>query len=313
MDKSPFHAGELAVQKRTGEELQAKMNGTLIKAEILGGALTFISRQSMIIIATHDRDGKPYPSIIFGQPGFLGAPDTGLLTIDLTKAVPHMIEVLLENLHKDPRAGTLIIELESRRRLKINGRVLQADSNSIELKVEESFPLCPKYIQRRKVKTVTVQGKNPAESPNFQSGEILGEAERNLLSHCDTFFLATSIPKGGIDVSHRGGNPGFVKVMEDGTLRYPDYTGNGMFNSLGNLELNKGAGILFVDFGSRQALIVTGTAQALFDQSDEQNETGGTNRFLNFKIAKWLRYALTGIEEEFLDYSPYNPTAQEDH
>lgn len=299
----PFHEGEIKVQKLAGEREKAAANRAVIKAEILGGAFNFISKQGMILLGTESPEGALWASLLLGPPGFLNALEPGLLEIDLAECIVAPGDPFLENIKADPRIATLVIELETRRRLKINGKVRQPDANRLQITVEESFPLCPKYIQRRKINT---ELQTTEAASTFASGEKLGPREKALIARCDTMFLATSLPGGGIDVSHRGGNTGFVKVVNDRQLRCPDYNGNGMFNSLGNLEMNKHAGALFVDFAGREALQLTGSAQALFDQPDPDDETGGTNRFWTIETRKWQRYSLP-LSQDFLDYSHYNP------
>ena len=98
------------------------------------------------------------------------------------------------------------------------------------------------------------------------------------------------------------------EVLDDRTLRIPDYSGNSMFNTLGNLRVNARAGIIVPDFERGRTLQLTGTAETLWNQDDPEDRTGGTHRFLAFRITHWLELPLPpGVKTEFLDYSPYNP------
>ena len=90
------------------------------------------------------------------------------------------------------------------------------------------------------------------------------EAEA-LIRGADTFFIASGNPDGSLDASHRGGEPGFVSILEDGTLEVPDYPGNHMYNTLGNLEVNPRAGLVFLDFTSGRTLQLTGTAEVVWE------------------------------------------------
>ena len=133
-----------------------------------------------------------------------------------------------------------------------------------------------------------------------------------LVRRADTFFVATAHPSRGTDASHRGGNRGFVKVLDESTLRVPDYRGNSMFNTLGNLALNPHAGLVFPDFENRRLLQLTGTAEILWNQADTAGESGGTGRFWDFHLEHWLETRLpNSIATEFLDYSPYNPKIED--
>jgi len=84
--------------------------------------------------------------------------------------------------------------------------------------------------------------------------------DRALIEKCAMFFLATADAEGYPDCSYKGGMPGFLRVLDEQTLAFPDYNGNGMFRSLGNILTNPHVGLLFVDFENPQRLRVNGTA-----------------------------------------------------
>ena len=95
----------------------------------------------------------------------------------------------------------------------------------------------------------------------MRRSSALDARTRALVAGADTFFIATWHPGGGADASHRGGRPGFVRVLDDRTLEFPDYPGNNMFNTLGNLVGHPRAGLLFVDFERGDLLQLTGRAK----------------------------------------------------
>jgi hypothetical protein len=141
------------------------------------------------------------------------------------------------------------------------------------------------------------------------TGATLGPDQQGTLIQADALFIATAHPARGADASHRGGAPGFIEVLDDRTLRIPDYSGNSMFNTLGNLRVNARAGIIVPDFERGRTLQLTGTAEILWNQDNPADRTGGTHRFLAFRITHWLELPLpAGVKTEFLDYSPFNPT-----
>jgi hypothetical protein len=112
-----------------------------------------------------------------------------------------------------------------------------------------------------------------------------------------------------VDASHRGGNSGFVKIVDDQTLRIPDYQGNSMFNTLGNFTANPRAGLIFLDFESHRTLQLIGRPEILYDVEGSGEETGGTNRYWQFHIERWLEIDhAPQLVWEFLDASPYNPS-----
>jgi len=79
------------------------------------------------------------------------------------------------------------------------------------------------------------------------------------------FFVATADAHGHPDCSYKGGLPGFVRVLDENTLAFPDYDGNGMYRSWGNILVNPNVGLLFLDFESPRRLRVNGTAQISAD------------------------------------------------
>ena len=116
----------------------------------------------------------------------------------------------------------------------------------IRLQVDESYPNCPKYIQKRQVTANLVGTDQPTLT--VERGDALGPEQRAVITKADTLFVASVHPERGVDASHRGGNPGFVTIVDDRTLRIPDYKGNCMFNTFGNFVVNPRAGLIFVDF-----------------------------------------------------------------
>jgi hypothetical protein len=126
----------------------------------------------------------------------------------------------------------------------------------------------------------------------------------------DVLFLATGHAQRGNDASHRGGNPGFIEVMNKNTLRIPDYPGNGLFNSLGNVVGDPQVGLLLPDFEHGRQLQLTATAKILWDLPDPEGKTGGTNRFVEFTIIRWLKRPLPArLKSAVVSYSPYNPAS----
>lgn len=303
---TPYHEGELAIQQRAREAHIAERNGAVIAPTIMRGALSFIRQQPMAILGSQDKEGRLWASLLFGNPGFLDPANDGRsLRILLGEADRQPADPLWGNIATNPQIGMLVIELGSRRRLRINGRV-SSKADQVLLEVDEAYPNCPKYIQRRHVRRLASDSAFAAGEA--QQGVALDPERTALIRRADTFFVATRHPNRGTDASHRGGNPGFVKVLDESTLRIPDYRGNSMFNTLGNLALNPRAGLVFTDFENRRVLQLTGTAEILWDHADPANESGGTGRLWNFHMEYWLETQLpNSIASEFLDYSPYNP------
>lgn len=91
------------------------------------------------------------------------------------------------------------------------------------------------------------------------------DEDRGFIESRTMFFLATADRGGRPDCSYKGGHPGFVRVVSDDTLAFPSYDGNGMFKSLGNLQVNPSVGMLFIDFETPKRLRVNGTATIVYD------------------------------------------------
>lgn len=303
---TPYHEGEMAVQRRANEANIAERNGAVVANTIMRGALAFLRQQPMAVLGSQDQEGRLWASLLFGNPGFLDpANDARSLRILLSEADRQPADPLWRNIATNPQIGMLVIELGSRRRLRINGRV-SSKADQVLLEVDEAYPNCPKYIQRRHVRRLASDHSFAAQEA--QQGVVLDAERTALIRRADTFFVATRHPTRGADASHRGGNPGFVKVLDESTLRIPDYRGNSMFNTLGNLAVNPSAGLVFPDFENSRVLQLSGTVEILWDQADPKGESGGTGRFWDFHVEHWLETQLpNSIAWELLDYSPYNP------
>ena len=87
------------------------------------------------------------------------------------------------------------------------------------------------------------------------------EEDHAFIERCPMFFIATADAHGHPDCSYKGGLPGFVRVLDDRTLAFPDYDGNGMYRSWGNVLVNPHVGLLFLDFENPKRLRVSGMAQ----------------------------------------------------
>ena len=306
---SLYHEGELLVQQRTDEELQAKRNASVISDRIIPGAIPFIARQPMVVLGSVDIDQIVWASVLFGRPGFVSAADDRTLDFDLSRAGYDAHDPLWANIAGDPRVGMLVIELASRRRLRINGELRRVNEEMLRLDVLEAYPNCPKYIQRRHV--VQRLGE-PGDGVESRSGVTLSPHQRTSIGTADTFFVASAHPDRGADVSHRGGNRGFVEVLDERTLRVPDYAGNSMFNTLGNFVANPRAGLLFIDFGANRTLQLVGTPKIRWELDKWSDRTGGTHRYWEFTVERWLEKPLPHrVEWELLDYSPFNPRGME--
>ena len=297
----PFHAGEIAVQERVGVRPGAKRIGRSIDAEIAPAAAHFLAQRYTLYVGTLDAGGRPWASQLFGPPGFVGAVDPRTIRID---AAPAPGDPLLENLRADPHIGLLAIDLVTRRRFRVNGTAAVGTDGTIVVTVAQAYGNCPKYIQRREPVEVRPAPPDPTRVVRHQSLTAIARAQ---IARADTFFLATAHPTEGADVSHRGGRPGFVQVASDTRLVWPDYQGNMMFMSLGNVAVHPFAGLLFVDFETGDVLQLTGRAAIDWDAAHAAT-VPGAERLVTFDVDEMIAApAASPLRWRLVEASPTNP------
>lgn len=232
-----FHEGELEMQRRAGVEELASRVGRIIGGELTAQAAMFIAARTFLIAATVDETGAPHASLLGGKQGFAHSVDPHTLLV--APAFGQLSRVASDLASRDD-FGLLAIDFPNKRRMRINGRATQS-GREITMTTAEVYGNCPQYIH---------------PSPSSPAATEWQEWVVN----SDTFFIASVHPKRGADASHRGGPRGFVRV--DGSrIVWPDYSGNNMFNTLGNLTVEPRAALLFVDFASGEALELRGRAR----------------------------------------------------
>ena len=91
------------------------------------------------------------------------------------------------------------------------------------------------------------------------------DEDRSFVQRCSMVFVATADAEGRPDCSYKGGLPGFVRVLDERTLAFPDYDGNGMYRTWGNVLVNPNVGLLFIDFEESKRIRVNGSARVLED------------------------------------------------
>jgi predicted pyridoxine 5'-phosphate oxidase superfamily flavin-nucleotide-binding protein len=307
MNDNAFHEGERAMQAMAGESAIAERNSAMLADTVIGGARPFIANQPMVVTGSVDAQGAVWASLLSGQPGFAHTEDGRAIEIDVPAQDRDWADPLWDNLAVNPELGMLFIDLGTRRRYRVNGTVLRLDGQGFVVAVHEAFPNCPKYIQRRHLRKLD-EPRLPGQA--MEGTGLHGAAER-IVARADTLFVASRHAESGVDASHRGGHRGFVRQVGDTTLRIPDYRGNSMFNTLGNFDVDARAGICIPDFEGGRLLQLTGTARVLWNQDDPHNETGGTGRYWEFNVERWiLRDTAQRMEWEYLDASPFNPVAR---
>ena len=289
MNAATFHEGEVAMQERAGARAKlAEIGPRVIRDHMPDQHREFFAQLPFIVAGTIDADGQPWASVLAGEPGFVTAPNPRRLVV---RGRPLAHDPLAANLKGGAPLGLLGIEPHTRRRNRLNGWVAGLGEDGFEVDVGQSFGNCPKYIQARRPE-FTGKALQPQAA---QVLHALDEPALALIGRADTFFIATAHPQAGridapafgVDVSHRGGKPGFVRVR-DGVLTVPDFIGNAFFNTLGNLALNARCGLLFMDFDAGDLLQVAARCEIIHD-GPEVNSFQGAQRLMRFHLVSAQR------------------------
>lgn len=285
-----FHEGERALQARLGLAERLEQTGSRMVRDFMPDQhREFFAELPFLIVGSLDAKGRPWASILAGLPGFVQSPDPQTLAI---AARPGHGDPLAENLATGVPLGLLGIQPETRRRNRMNGRAMLLGSEGFAVEVDQSFGNCPKYIQARAPRFVAAPETMQDEKPLLSESAALSDRAQAIVESADTFFLATASANPtqggnqGVDVSHRGGKPGFVQVRRENgraVLTVPDFSGNMLFNSFGNLAVNPRAGLLFVDFTTGDLLYLTGTADVIWD-GPEVAAFAGAERLMRFTL-----------------------------
>ncbi len=283
---SPFHEGERAVQTRAGVRAEMeRRGGRAIRDFMPDQHRTFFAMLPFLVVGSIDARDRPWASILVGRPGFVHSPDPRTLRID---TLPAYGDPIGADLAVGAAVGLLGIQPETRRRNRMNGTVAEHDERGFTVRVAQSFGNCPQYIQARAPSFAAAPESVVLPRAVRAEGEVLSADAAGLVRNADTFFIATAARESGVDVSHRGGKPGFVRVaVEAGrtVLTAPDFSGNNYFNTLGNIAVNPRAGLIFVDFASGGVLLLTGEAEIVWDGPELQS-FAGARRLLRFRPAE---------------------------
>ncbi len=283
MEGSPWHAGEQQLQAHVGvaERMEA-FGRKVIRTWMPDQHREFYQQLPFLLYGAVDAHGRPWASVLEGAPGFAQSPDPEHLHFASQVAADDPAQ-----LRNGEPIGLLGIELHTRRRNRLNGHVGNLSAEGFEVSVDQAFGNCPQYIQLRQFQRVALTDPQTRPAEHL---DILDDAASALIAGADTFFVASYVDVDGqraVDVSHRGGQPGFVRV-EGNRLTIPDFAGNLHFNTLGNLLLNPKAGLLFIDFSTGDLLQLSGRTEILLE--DPQIEAfQGAERLWTFEVEKLVR------------------------
>lgn len=304
---SPFHQGELEIQERLKVRQEVDLFGRRsVRDHMPDQHREFYNQLPFLLLGFVDKAGRPWASVVAGKPGFISSPDDTSLVID---AGASLDDPLLQDLVDGADVGVLGIDLSSRRRNRVTGRVFHKAGGRLAIQVDQTFGNCPKYIQTRYIEDAsdTLIHERPL---TVRCNDRFDGQATQLMAKADTFFIATrhrdrdDALHQGADVSHRGGKPGFVELEDDRTLSFLDYPGNRYFNTLGNIHSNPKAGLLFADFSSGDLLQITGSAEVVWAGAarDQYDQVGRRVR-VRADVVRFMPGALP-LRFSFGEYSP---------
>jgi ferredoxin-NADP reductase/predicted pyridoxine 5'-phosphate oxidase superfamily flavin-nucleotide-binding protein len=245
----------------------------------------FYAQLPFIVVGSVDERDDAWATLLEGQPGFIHSPSATILDIG---AIPARQDPAAEGIASSKAVGLLGIEMHTRRRNRMNGMVSHTDG-TVRVEVDQSFGNCPRYIQLRDFHFSDM----PAQASAVPAETLtnLDADARALIAQADAFFVATYADRESrrqVDVSHRGGKAGFVRIGQDGVLTIPDFDGNLFFSTLGNILLNGKAGLAFIDFATGGLLQMTGDAEVILD-SPEIAAFQGAERLWTFTPRRIVR------------------------
>ena len=296
---SPWHTGEKTLQEKVGvaERMEA-FGQKVIRDHMPDQHRTFYHQLPFMVAASVDAQGRPWATLLEGPEGFVSSPDPRMLTIHTTLPAD---DPATPGLAAGQAVGLLGIELHTRRRNRINGQIRHAAQGQLHVAVEQAFGNCPQYIQLRDYTRVTEPALGRIDATTLDTSTV------SMIQAADTFFVASYVEHAdgqrSVDVSHRGGRPGFIKV-EGNRLTIPDYAGNLHFNTLGNLVVNPRAGLLFIDFNNGNVLQLYGRAEVLLD-SPAIHAFEGAERLWTLQVEQVVwRPAAVALRWAFKEYAP---------
>lgn len=322
-----FHSGEATVQNKAGvrEDAIEIAQAGILKDFMPEQHRKFYFEQNLFFVSSTAEDGFVWCSVLHGQQGFIQSTNAKVLTFPTNCIIPgDPLNISVGN-----RLGMLGLQFHTRRRNRANGVIIASSTKDFTVQIEQTTGNCPKYIQTRQIMYEPPNNNYQLNATDIATGNrLLSVTQLNIIERADTFFLATSNSTGrstsspmkgystdGNDCSHRGGPPGFVKAsivnneQNCHVLRWADYSGNNMFMSLGNLEVNARCGVTFIDFITKDVLQLSGTAAVDFTD----RSLPGAQRVVNFTVERWrhVKNALPIASSPLIELSPFLPSASD--
>lgn len=325
----PFHEGETRMHK----QLKVPSLDNPTAGMLTQQAVFMLQKAPLLAIGTLDSEGHPWTSLWGGEPGFsepLGSGVVGTRT-PVDSSWDPVVQALVGHAAKgemakgnDKMVSGLSFDLMTRKRVKIFGRVMagcvdeletaskddpekgseppnvKQDQIQLVTRIEQSLGNCPKYINQYEIQPAPVASKLAYEGPS------LSPEAKSLILGSDMFFLSSATDQ-DMDTNHRGGPSGFVRIISDTEIVYPEYSGNRLYQSLGNLDVNPKIGLTFPNYVTGDVLYATGTTEILIG-GDAAALLPGSNLAIKIKLHK-VRLVQSGLpfRGKRREPSPYNP------
>lgn len=283
---SPFHAGEQKIQQTLGKRaLMQKVGKAFIRSYMPDQHREFYLGLSYVFVGYVDDNLRPWGAIAFKKYGLITVSNETELTIDLSQMPAGFVGQFKDGM----QVGLLGLDLSNKRRNRLTGRIVDTSNNRLKIEVNQTFGNCPKYITPREINKWQPE-RAKCNIQQYSAFNLFTNEVKQLINKSDTFFVASyyddqnnATPSNGTDVSHRGGEPGFVETVGNTQLIIPDYVGNNFFNTLGNIEQTGKAGLLFIDFETGDILTISGKAEILWDAKNV-DATKGSKRLWQFTL-----------------------------
>ncbi|KAF9888694.1 hypothetical protein FE257_008452 [Aspergillus nanangensis] len=312
----PWHDGE----KKMHDLLRVPAQDNPTVPALSPGASLLLRRSPLLAIGAIDHQGRPWSTVWGGKVGF--ATTVSPSTIDIKTIVDGKYDPLADILLRDDQGvessnliSGLAIDLENRRRVKLHGHMVSGlldennDSGFAHLVVQIDASLvtgnCPKYLNIKHIVPALPEPKLISDSAQLPQGAV------DLVGRADCLFVSSHRETIDMDTNIRGGPPGFVRIISNqpsgAVFAYPEYSGNRLYQTLGNLQTTPLAGYVFPDFETGNVVHVTGQTEVLFGK-EAANLLPRSNLAVKVSVtaARYIEKALSfrGIAGT---PSPYNP------
>jgi predicted pyridoxine 5'-phosphate oxidase superfamily flavin-nucleotide-binding protein len=300
-----FHEGERSLHEKLGiGERLHELGLRMIRDHMPDQHREFFAGLGSVHIGAVDGTGHPWAVMRVGDTGFMSSANDKTLTISSS---PLSGEPKDLDLSVGAKVSVVGIEFETQRRNRLNATIETTDNGKLSFHVDQSYGNCPKYIQ---IRTKTPAGATqPKPALTSQS---LSAIDKDQISKADTLLIASRAaelnddPRAGVDINHRGGMPGFVTVLDDTTIQFPDYRGNNFYNTYGNILTDNRVGLQFVDLETGTLLNIKGRAELV--EGINTGELPLMGRGLRIRIEAVTRaQGALPYRYEFGQYSDRNP------